>query len=134
MLNTLRSVIRDDAKWFADIHDFYQQFKYQQIMTEDVVHWWNARTGRDLTPFFDEYLRHAKLPALELQFDPAQKEMRYRWRAEEPHFAMPIEVGDPAHWTLVQPTTTEWQHMAWAGTAASFKVATDRYYVEVGTD
>ena len=37
MMNTLRSVMDDDAKWFADIHDFYQHFKYQQIMTADVV-------------------------------------------------------------------------------------------------
>ncbi len=67
MLNTLRSVINDDPKWFADIHDFYQHFKYQTITTDQVVAWWNQRTGLNLTPFFNQYLRHAAIPTLELR-------------------------------------------------------------------
>src|SRR5262249_45597241 len=33
MLNTIRSVIDDDAKWWTLLHNFYQHFKYQNIMT-----------------------------------------------------------------------------------------------------
>jgi len=131
MLNTLRSVIDDDAKWFADIHDFYQRFKYQNIMTEDVVAWWNERTGMNLTAFFDEYLRHAALPVLELRFDASQHQVSYRWKADEAKFAMLIEAGDPAHWILFQPTTAEWKTMPWIGTPEAFQVATDLYYVVV---
>ncbi len=138
MLNTLRSVIDDDAKWFSDIHDFYQAFKYKNSMTEDVVAWWSARTGMALKPFFDEYLRHAALPVLELKLYPpkdtgAKAIVSYRWKADEPAFAMPIKVGDPAHWTLVTPTTMEWKDMPWDGrrTLEDFKVATDLYYVNV---
>jgi len=129
MLNTLRSVIDDDKKWFADIHDFFQHFKYQQIMTEDVVAWWNQRTGMDLTPFFDEYLRHADLPVLELKFDAGT--VAYRWKAAEVGFAMPIRVGDPLHWTLITPVTADWKTMPWSGKQEDFKVATDLYYVAV---
>jgi aminopeptidase N len=131
MINTLRSVIGDDAKWFADIHDFYQRFKYQNIMTEDVVQWWNERTGLNLTPFFDEYLRHAALPVLELHFDAAKSTMSYRWKADEEGFAMPVKVGDPQHWTLVTPVTKEWKSMPWTGSKDDFKVATDLYFVDV---
>lgn len=131
MLNTLRSIINDDAKWWADVHDFYQNFKYQTIMTEDVVRWWNQRTGMNLTPFFDEYLRHAALPVLELRFNPADKTMSYRWKADEPAFAIPIQVGDPNHWSKITPNTTTWQAMPWNGTADEFHVDTDHYYVDV---
>jgi aminopeptidase N len=131
MINTLRSVIDDDAKWFADIHDFYQHFKYQNIMTEDVVRWWNERTGMNLTPFFDEYLRHAALPVLELHFDAVKRTVSYRWKADESGFAMPIRVGDPAHWTLATPVTGEWKSMPWTGSRDDFKVATDLYFVDV---
>ncbi len=153
MLNTLRSVLDDDAAWFRDIHDFYQHFRYQNIMTEQVVSWWNQRTGMDLTPFFDEYLRHAALPILETRFDPMQKTVSYRWKAEAAGFAMPVKVGDPGHWQVVTPVTTEWKTMPWdgsgsAGSASSaavaapgnafganfsqnFKVPTDLYYIEV---
>jgi aminopeptidase N len=131
MLNTLRSVIDDDAKWFADIHDFYQAFKYKNIMTEDVVAWWNKRTGMDLGPFFDAYLRQAKIPVLQLKFDEASRTVAYRWKDGEAEFAMPIEVGDPQHWTKVTPVTTDWKTMPWSGTSEDFKVATDLYYVDV---
>jgi aminopeptidase N len=133
MLNTLRSVIGDDAKWFADVHDFYQHFKYQNIMTEDVVRWWNERTRMNLTPFFDEYLRHAAIPVLELGFDPAHQTVSYRWKADEPAFAMPIEVGDPQNWTKITPITATWQTMPWTSSAESFHVATDLYYVDVNS-
>ena len=109
MLNTLRSVIDDDAKWFADIHDFYQHFKYQQIMTEDVVAWWNQRTGMNLTPFFDEYLRHAAIPVLELEVDKTAGMVSYKWKADEAGFAMPIRIGTPGNWTAVTPLTTKWR-------------------------
>jgi aminopeptidase N len=136
MLNTLRSVIGDDAKWFADIHDFYQAFKYKNSMTEDVVAWWSARTGMELRPFFDEYLRHAALPVLELRIYPpveagAEAVIGYRWKADEAGFAMPIKIGDPEHWTLVTPTTGREQFLRLTVPPDSFKVATDLYYVNV---
>jgi aminopeptidase N len=131
MINTLRSVIDDDAKWFADIHDFYQHFKYQQIMTEDVEQWWSQRTGMDLKPFFDEYLRHADIPVLELKFDAAKGTVDYRWKVAEAGFAIPVKVGDAAHWTEVRPVVAEWQTMPWTKSKEEFGVATDLYYVNV---
>jgi aminopeptidase N len=61
MLNTLRSILDDDPRWFSLIHAFYQHFKYRNIMTEDVVAWWNQQTGLPLTPFFYQYLRRTEL-------------------------------------------------------------------------
>src|SRR6185503_9777812 len=107
-LNTLRSVIDDDRRWFALIRDFYQAFKYRTILTEDVVAFFNTQTGTNLTPIFDEYLRHADVPMLELAFDEPAHTVAYRWKAGEKDFAMPVRVGDPAAWQLVRPTR-EWQ-------------------------
>jgi aminopeptidase N len=132
MLNTLRSVIDDDKKWFADIHDFYQHFKYQNIMTEDVVAWWNQRTGMKLTPFFDEYLRHADLPTLEMRRGSGPSEVQYRWLADEPGFAMPIKVGKPGSWMLIHPVTTEWKTMIDLDDPEKLQAATDLYYVKYG--
>jgi aminopeptidase N len=129
MINTLRSVIDDDAKWFADIHDFYQHFKYQNIMTEDVVAWWNQRTGMNLTPFFNEYLRHAAIPVLELKFDRAKGTVAYRWSADEAGFAMPIPIGEREHLTLVTPVTAEWKTMPWTADPDTLDVPHDLYYV-----
>ena len=134
MINTLRSIVDDDVKWFADLHDFYQHFKYQQIMTEDVERWWSLRTGRNLRPFFDQYLRHTAVPVLRLRFDAVKGLVDYRWKADEAGFAMPVKVGDAAHWLVVKPVTGEWETMPWAKSMEEFAVATDLYYVDVAKE
>ena len=131
MINTLRSIIDDDAKWFADIHDFYQHFKYQNIMTEDVVAWWSKRTGMELKPFFDEYLRHATLPVLYLSNDTASHTLSFRWGAEEAGFAMPIRVGNGTNWTLIKPVTGEWRSIPWNQDPPHVNADEDHYYIKV---
>ena len=127
-LNTLRSVIDDDKRWFALIHDLYQHFKYQNIMTEDIVEFFNRRTGKNFTPIFNQYLRHTALPVLELKF--ADGNVSYRWKTDETGFAMPIRVGTKANWQLIRPTT-EWQTMKTSLKKDEFQVATDLYFVDV---
>ena len=132
MMNTLRSVVNDDAKWWTLLYNFYQQFKYHNITTQDVVLYFNQQTGMNLTPIFDQYLRHAQIPRLELMFGQgATKGMvMYKWSADEESFAMPVRVGTPDHWQIVTPTT-QWQWMPTSLTKEEFQVATDLYYVDV---
>jgi aminopeptidase N len=129
-LNTLRHVVDDDKQWFKLLYDFYQHFKYQAIMTEDVVEYFNKHTGKNLTPIFDQYLRHAAIPVLELKFDNDKGEVAYRWKADEKAFAMPVRVGTPDNWQLITPTTT-WQTMKTALKRENFRVATEQYYIGV---
>jgi aminopeptidase N len=130
MLNTLRSIVDNDARWFALIRGFYQRYKYQNIETEDVVTWFNQNTGMNLTPFFNQYLRHPAIPRLELLFGEAPNMVLYKWAADEEEFAMPVRVGSPEHWQIIHPTT-KWQSMETPLSKDDFKVATDLYYVDV---
>ena len=129
-LNTLRNVVNDDETWWRVIRGFYQAFKYKNIMTEDMVRFFNAELGQDLTPVFDQYLRRAALPVLELAFDDEGGTVAYRWRADERAFAMPVKVGDPATWQVIRPTA-DWQLMPTDIPKDAFQVATDLFYVEV---
>jgi aminopeptidase N len=129
-LNTLRSIVNDDHRWWALIRDFYQHFKYKNIMTEDVVQYFNEKTGMKLTPVFDQYLRHTALPILELKFDEADGTVSYRWQADEPAFRMPVRVGTKDHWQVIQ-ATTEWKTMKTPLKKGEFEVATDLYFVNV---
>jgi hypothetical protein len=99
-------------------------------MTEDVVAYFNQKTGLNLTPVFDEYLRHAALPSLELKFDEPNSVVSYRWKADEPAFAMPVRVGTSDNWQIVQPSA-EWKTMKTPLKNDQFQVATDLYYVNV---
>jgi aminopeptidase N len=129
-LNTLRSVVGDD-KWFALLHDYYQHFKYQTIMTTDMVAFFNRQTGMDLTPIFDQYLRHPAIPVLQLRFDDKAGRVAYRWKADEPAFDMPIEVGREGAWQRIRPTTATWKILRSPLGKAQFQVDTDAYYVAV---
>ncbi|MEO7273646.1 MAG: M1 family aminopeptidase [Vicinamibacterales bacterium] len=129
-LHTLRSVVDDDQRWWRLIRDLFQHFKYQNILTEDMVRYVNAQLGQDLTPMFDQYLRRADLPAFEIIFNEAEGTMAYRWRADERAFAMPIKVGTAGQWQTLRPTT-DWQTMKTTMTKGTVEVATDLYYVTV---
>ena len=83
----------------------------------------------NLTPIFDQYLRHTALPTLELKFD-ADNTVSYRWKADEPRFAMPVRVGKASAWQIITPTT-EWKTMTTTLAKDAFEVATDLYYVNV---
>jgi aminopeptidase N len=129
-LHTLRSVVDNDERWWKLLRELFQQFKYQNIMTEDLVQFVNARLGRNLTPIFDQYLRRAALPILQLAFDEKARTVAYRWEADERSFAMPIRVGRPGDWQIIVPTA-DWAAMPWPLSKEQFEVATDLYYVNV---
>jgi aminopeptidase N len=129
-LNTLRSVVDDDPRWWRALRAMHDTFKYKNIMTEDVVRFFNEHTGENLTAIFDEYLRHTALPVLELKFDEAEGSVSYRWRTEEKAFAMPVKVGTPDKWERIRPTA-EWATMKTPLGKDKFEVATELYYIDV---
>jgi aminopeptidase N len=129
-LNTLRSVVNDDPRWFKLIHDFYQHFKYKNIMTEDVVQFFNQKTGMNLTPIFNQYLRRTAIPTLELKFNESDGTVSYRWKVDESNFAMPVRVGTKGNWQIIH-ATTDWQTMKTPLSKDQFDVATDLYYIKI---
>jgi len=129
-INTLRSIVDDDDRWWRVVRAFFDRYKYKTIATADVVRFVSQRTGRALTPVFEQYLRHAAIPVLELRFPEEGGTVSYRWRADAPGFAMPVKVGSKGAWQTIRPTA-EWQTMRTALTKDQFDVATDLFYVAV---
>jgi hypothetical protein len=129
-LNTLRSVVDDDRRWWRIVRAYFDRFKHRTIATPDVVAFFNRETGRDLTPIFEQYLRHTAIPVLELKFPEAGGLVSYRWQADVRGFAMPVRVGLKEGWQTIRPTA-EWQTMPTSLTKDQFEVATDLYFVTV---
>jgi hypothetical protein len=100
-------------------------------MTEDVVQYFNQQTGMNLTPIFDQYLRHAALPALELKWNETEGTVAYRWKADEPAFQMPVRVRTKDGRRQILHPTAEWQTLKTPLKKDEFEVATDLYYVTV---
>ncbi len=129
-LHTLRSVMNDDAKWWQVLREVYDKFKHQNVLTESIIETMNGHFGRDMTPIFDQYLKHAKLPVLELETAAGSGQIRYRWQAAVEGFEMPIEVAISGKSQRLNPTN-QWQTIACPDGIESCEVTTDRFYIEV---
>lgn len=129
MLNTIRSIINDDAKFWKVLLDYSNHFRHQIIETKDVVDFFNAKTGLYLTPVFNQYLRYKNIPVL--QFRKSKKTVEYRWVTDEPNFEMPVEIT-ANNKTLRLNANNKWQSIK--GNFKNIKdltVAQNRFYVNV---
>lgn len=90
MLNTLRHVINDDAKWWDLILNYSLMYKKDIIDTETVVNYFNTKAGMNLTPVFNQYLRYKDIPKLQVKTKGSTLE--YRWITDVSDFAMPVGI------------------------------------------
>jgi aminopeptidase N len=134
ILNTLRSVLEDDALWFSILRGLQDKFRYQNASADEVFAYINQRSERDLSGFFDQYFRRANIPTLAVQTvkEGDSVTARYRWEADVDDFRMPIKVTTaPGKYEFISPTTA-WQTIQLNGLAPEdFKVAEDLFYVKV---
>jgi aminopeptidase N len=94
MLHTLRNVIDNDSVWFDLLRGLQTRFRYKTVTTEDIVDHISMTLNKDYRPFFDQYLRHAAIPELQLKFKQGNSglEIQYRWKTDEKGFDMPVKV------------------------------------------
>ncbi|MDV6168542.1 M1 family metallopeptidase [Flavobacterium sp. DG1-102-2] len=90
LLNTLRHVVNDDAKWWDMILNYSLMYKKGIIDTETVVDYFNQKTGMDLTSVFNQYLRYKNIPILQLKLSGGSLE--YRWLTDVKSFKMPVGI------------------------------------------
>ena len=129
LLNTLRHVVNNDKKWWELILNYSEHFKKQIITTNDVVNYFNKETGMSLTPVFNQYLRYAAIPVLQLKLNNGKLE--YRWQTGEPNFAMPVEITIDGKPTRLK-ATNNWQLIKTvAKKIDEINVATTKFYVKV---
>ncbi|MBW3129685.1 M1 family metallopeptidase [Hymenobacter profundi] len=130
MLNMLRTILNDDAKWRQLLRGLGQTFYHQTVTTAQIINYFNQQTGRDLTPIFDQYLRHASLPVLEMRV--VQNQLLARWIANAPGFAMPVRVRTKgSEYQFITPTTRLQPVVLPGATPDNVEVDTFNYYVGV---
>ncbi len=90
MLNTIRSVINDDNKWWAIVLDYSNTYKHKIIDAQTVINFFNQKSGLNLTPIFDQYLKYDNIPILELKLE--HKKLIYCWKTDVENFDMPVDI------------------------------------------
>ena len=108
LLNTIRSIYNDDELWWKTLKDYTLTYRHQIIDTQTTEDFFDAATPVDLQPVFDQYLRHAALP--ELQLKKEGDTFFYRWKADVENFAMPVDVLIKGEEVRLHPTA-DWQKL-----------------------
>jgi aminopeptidase N len=103
LLNTLRHVVNDDDKWWKMVLKYSETFRHKIIDTETVISFFNAESGMNLTPIFNQYLKHTEIPTLGLQIKKGK--LYYIWLADVADFKMPIDLIVNGEKIRIEPTT-----------------------------
>ena len=90
ILHTLKQLLEDDALWRSILRGLNKEFYHQTVTTQQVEDYISRRTRKDLSAYFNQYLRTALIPKLEYQRDGDQ--IRYRYVDIVDDFDMPVRV------------------------------------------
>jgi aminopeptidase N len=133
MLNTVRTLINDDAKWRGILRGLNKTFYHKTVTTQQVVDYINKESGMKLTPVFDQYLRYTNIPVLDVKFENGKA--MAKWTADVPNFNMPVKVrvkgGD---YQLIKPTTQYTAVNLPGATKENFEADLTGFYIKVKTE
>ncbi|UPL48762.1 M1 family metallopeptidase [Hymenobacter sublimis] len=131
VLNLIRTAyVPDDARWRELLRGLSRTFYHQTVTTPQVVGYLSQQTGYNLTPIFDQYLRYASLPTLEIRFEEGKPVGR--WIANVPEFNLPIRLRTKGGEYHTLPLTTSFQPLNLPGlTRENLEVDTENYYIGV---
>ncbi len=125
MLHTLRQVVRDDEKWRKILRGLNQEFYHQTVTSAQIENYLSRQIGRDLNPFFDQYLRDVRIPVLEYRLEGNR--LSYRWTNTVSGFNLPVKVqaGEKELW--LEPVTTKWKTTKTKAAVTDIKVDPNFY-------
>lgn len=131
LLNMLRTILNDDAKWRQLLRGLSANFYHQTVTGQQVIDYFNRESGRDFTKVFDQYLRHPSLPTLEIRFEDGKT--LARWVSEVEKFDMPVRARlKGGEYLFISPTTKFAPIKELAGaTKENLEVDTFNYYIGV---
>jgi len=109
LIHYIRQLFDNDDQFRLALREMNQQFYHKTINSSDVEKFWSEKTRRNLTPFFNQYLRSTKIPTLEIRKN--NKKMQYRWIDCNLDFDAPVGVIiDGKIYQKIEPTT-EWKSL-----------------------
>lgn len=77
MLHTIRQLVNDDKKFRKILRGMSKTFYHQTVTSAQVEAFLSAKSKKNLSPVFDQYLRSIKIP--ELAYKINGNKVQYRW-------------------------------------------------------
>ena len=127
MLHTLRQIVNNDEKWRQILRGLNKEFYHQTVTTAQIENYLSQQIGRDLKPFFDQYLRDVRIPNLEYKLTNGK--LQYRWTNVVPGFNMPLRVYLDKKEKWLEPTSA-WQELNHVTTQTNLQTDINFYITE----
>jgi aminopeptidase N len=103
MLHALRQIVNDDEKWRSILRGLNKDFYHQVVKGSQIENYLSEKTGIDLKPFFDQYLRDIRIPVFE--YFVKGNVLNYRWNNCVASFNMPLKIYVSGKEVVIKPTT-----------------------------
>ncbi len=133
MLGTIRAIIGNDEKWRQILRGLNSTFYHQTVTTQQVEDYMSKQAGLNLKPIFDQYLRHTKLPELDLKFENGK--VYAKWTADVKGFNMPVKMRKKDGQYYLVKLNTEWAPVGLPGlTKENLEVDTLEFCINVKTE
>lgn len=105
VVHMIRQVINDDEKFRLLLREMNRTFYHQTVSTKELELFINEKTGINLTPFFNQYLRTTQIPTL--QYKIKKNKLSFRYTNCLTEFNMPVKIKTDKEF-IITPTT-QWQ-------------------------
>jgi aminopeptidase N len=127
ILHTLRQLIEDDSLWREILRDLNKRFRHSTINSKELEFYINKKSGKDLTAFWEQYLRTTMVPLIEYRIDG--NELAFRYRDIVDGFDMPLIalINGREKWIFPK---ADWKVVEWDKDIRDFDIKTD-FYVAV---
>jgi aminopeptidase N len=108
LVHTIRQLVDDDETFRILLRDVSNYFYHKIIATKEFEDYLILKTGKDLKPLFDQYLRTTQIPRLEYKL--TKKKLQFRYVNCIDGFNMPVKIKSDAE-IWISPTT-KWQTLS----------------------
>ena len=102
MLHTIRQIVNDDKKWRNILRGLNKDFYHQVVKGSQIENYIIEKTGINLKPVFDQYLRDIRIPVFE--YSLKGNNLSFRWNNCIPGFTMPLKIYISGKEQVVKPT------------------------------
>jgi aminopeptidase N len=124
MLHSIRQIVGDDEKWRAILRGMNRDFYHLVVKGSQIENYLSEKTGRNLKPVFDQYLRDIRIPVFEY-FIKGTK-LNFRWNNCVSGFNMPLKIYVSGKEMKIEPTT--WFNSVDLGVTNAVIVVDPNYY------
>lgn len=109
MIHTIRMIMRNDSMFFAMLQSMNRTYYHKLVTGKEIEHFINTFSGKHFNKVFDQYLRNAAIP--NLQVLQKNGKLFYRWTNCVAGFDMPVFASLNGKPRWITPKT-QWQSMS----------------------